>query len=71
MHSVCTVNTCHTCSFIVIQHFHLGGYGQYNDSLLKLNEVRHTLDTRDSQEVHRGHLAMSVPEMKSDSCTSN
>ena len=71
MHSVCTFNTCHTCSFIVIQHFHLEGYGQYNDSLLKLNEVRHTLDTRDSQEVQRGHLEMNVPEMKSDSFTSN
>jgi hypothetical protein len=68
MHSFCTVNTCYACSFIVVmQRFHLGGHGQYNDSVLELNEVRHTLDTRDSQGIHRGHLEMTIPQMKSDS----
>lgn len=72
MHSVCTVNTCYACSFIVVIHcFHLGGHGQYKDSLLKLNEVRHTLNTWDSQGIHWGHLEISVPEMKAGIFTSN
>ena len=72
MHSVCTVNTCYASSFIVvIQRFHLGWHGQYNDSTLEFSEVRHTLDTWDSQGIHRGHLEMTIPEMKSDNFTSN
>ena len=71
MHSVCTVNTCYACSFIVvINGFHLGEHGQWNDNLLKLNEVRHTLDTWDSQGIHRGLLEMSILDMKSDNFTS-